>query len=183
MKKNTIYLLLIFVVFLILSSYVSYDYSVYKCSSRINSSKTQGFENENQPDSKKILNVLNKEYALKIGATKPDIEIPIKVDGCSNLEISIVKNINVGLARFIPLYKVVKFDAEFDTNWSGNVLLRNRDIPLSKRNSFAINGDYKIVGICSASKTRQIIHDRIMKEAQKIIKENIRSEIETTKEN
>lgn len=105
-------------------------------------------------------------------------DLGIKIDELSDFKADIDKEINIGFSRFIPLVKRVKFNSKFKVHWSGKLQKDHELILLSNSGSFVINGKTKILGLCSAKKTNEMIRKKIMDQARKMITDDVKKKVE-----
>ncbi|MBN2635410.1 MAG: hypothetical protein JXR61_04010 [Prolixibacteraceae bacterium] len=102
---------------------------------------------------------------------------PITIEGINNLDINVDYTIEVGFGRFIPLYKITKFNSQFNVNWSGIVMHNGKAVKLSKSGSLHFSGKYKITGLCSAKMTKQQIQNAVIRQVKDKISEDIENEV------
>jgi hypothetical protein len=167
-KRNYLIIACIAIMFIVFSST---DFlSFYRCNSRVNSYWTQ------QSDIL-IGNTSKSTSSVDLQASISENDLPIKIDDCKNLKVNLGKDTKVGISRFIPLFKITKFDSDFKILWSGQIKYGEEFIDISKKGEFSLNGKFRILGVCSARKTKKIILNKIQEEARRMISEDIKTEI------
>jgi len=176
MKKNTLLLIAVLAVILIIIS-ARTDFSAYSSSYRVNASLIEYNEDTDNTNKDFNLNLSPPGSRVKFSVSVKQDDLYFQIDGCRDLQVKIRKDTNIGLSRFVPLFKIPGFRSNIDFYWTGKMIVGNEVIDLHNEGLLTINGSYRIIGACSAKTTKKLIEDRIMEQTRKIIEENIRKEM------
>jgi len=176
MKKQTLLLIAVLAIILIIFSSRT-NFSFYSSSSRINASLIEYNEDTDNTNKDFKLNLSPSDSRVKFSVSVQQNDLHLQVDDCRDLQVKIRKDTNIGLSRFIPLFKFPGFSSNIDFNWTGKMINGNEVIDLHNKGSITINGSYRIIGACSAKTTKKLIEDKIMEQTRKMIEENIRKEM------
>lgn len=155
--------------------------SFYRYNSRVNLYWIQQSDIQKTEMSGLTSNYVGSTSSVNLQTSISENDLLIKINDCRNLKVNLDREIKVGISRFIPIFKITKFDSDIKMQWSGQIKYKEELIDIFKKGEFALNGRVRILGVCSGRKTKQIIQNKIQEQARKMIIENIKNEIEKIK--
>lgn len=90
---------------------------------------------------------------------------------------------SIGITRFLPLFKPIKFTSNNTYSWHANACYRGIPYSIIGSGSLEITGTNRIFGICSGKRAKKIIEQIALKEIQKTVFKEVSDKFDSIVDN
>jgi len=114
-----------------------------------------------------VVNDSLRTEVIKAVNSKRTIEIVYKI-----------KDLDISLTRFIPLYKPIDYAANIIFKWKADVKFDDKSITLTNKGKINLDGGTQIKGWCSAKAAKDMVNKQILEVVKREIQKDIDKKIE-----
>ena len=169
-------------ILLVFRKFSSVEYTFYKAFSNYNSTHNSHIE---RYSSEKLPSIIETDIVrfyedqilniIYTGLNQKNDNLPSQNN--NYIKVNVINNPNIGVTRFIPIIKPIKFYSYATYYWNTKLEKDNRIISISCSGSIKIEGDNQIYGICSGKEAKRIIENKIGAVIQDYISKEINKEL------
>lgn len=189
MKKSWKITIIIVLLFLIGREFLPFSISFYKDYSKTESSASSIYESSSRSwkenglivkdssirfDKKQLPKIVfygfNKEKEYLMDSLK---------NGKNSIKVFVKNDLNIGLARYIPLIKPIDFSSKMKYSWDYSIKENHSITTVKGSGSIDTSGSKNIYGICSAKQAKKLIEQKIIDDAKKTVIADVNNKVKS----